>query len=92
MLAHTSKLRHILVPGQQRLTDRIVQQALGCRDSVQTFSSESHQSEKTSLIVGGGRGLGLEFVKQLLERSQDRYMHCSTLFGVIKELHGRNIL
>lgn len=37
-----------------------------------TYTIDSSESQRTNLVVGGGRGLGLEYVKQLLEKPQNR--------------------
>jgi len=43
------------------------------RQSFAVFPASSGDVDHTAFVAGGGRGLGLEYVRQLLERPQQRY-------------------
>lgn len=72
MIAYSARFRNILSPLHQSLSDRVVLQAFESKGCIRCLSTEAQDAEQTTLVVGGGRGLGLEFVKQLLEKTQHR--------------------
>ena len=53
-------------------TTRHLRHALQCRYYAE--QSSPGEAQRTALVQGASRGLGLEFVKQLLDKPNQRYM------------------
>ena len=70
MIAQAKILPSIFRSAPYRFT--FLQQDLQLRAVRHSLASSSPDSAGTTLVVGGGRGLGLEFVRQLLHNSQHK--------------------
>lgn len=70
MLAQAKVLRSAFLSSRPRLS--ILRQDLPSKAVNRLFATDASDSTGTTLVVGGGRGLGLEFVKQLLGNSEHK--------------------